>query len=82
MRFLRQVMLNDPGAVEEIRQKFLPESKISFKSCCVHGEEKNPARLDLFTSQWPAYNEWACATFIRNEAGELVLQESERKGRK
>jgi len=75
-RFLRELFLNSPADCEWMRGTHLKAGKPpQFASFVVAGNEDSPARVDLYASQRPEYNERPVAVYEQNDEGELACPE-------
>lgn len=74
MPFYREIFMNEPEDVRWVRSTHLRGKRLPpFASFTLAGNEDSPARLDLYTSRKPEYNERPVVVFVQDmETGNLV----------
>lgn len=70
-RFHREIFLNTPEDCKWLRGVHVKDAP-PFLSYTLAGNEDSPARVDLYASREPEYNEQPIAVYEPNEDGELI----------
>lgn len=71
MKFLRMLFCNTPEEVAAVRRDHIPDAP-EFVSYTLHGNDAEPAQLDLYAAKNPEYNTPSFCSYHRGDAGILV----------
>lgn len=84
MKFLRTIFLNTPEEIAQLHLVMVADGVNmtqvpQYASAQVHGDERQPQRIELYRLRRPEHNHQAVAELVRS-AGRLELQPLPRKG--